>query len=155
MKYLWSAIVVALLFMVTSCDSGVKSTRGFSLPQGDVELGKATFLKYQCLTCHVMEGVEQDDIVKHNNISVKLGGKTATVKTYAELVTSVINPSHKLITRYPIGMIQEDGKSKMRIYNDEMTVTELINIVEFLQSKYELVPYRRTSYQYYDMGQIN
>jgi sulfur-oxidizing protein SoxX len=37
----------------------------------------------------------------------------------------------------------------MTIYNDVMTVTELVNLVTFLQSNYELVPYQRTNYQFY------
>ena len=41
------------------------------------------------------------------------------------------------------------GKSKMKIFNDEMTVTELIDLVTFLQPNYTLVPYQHTKYQYY------
>ncbi|RGP39356.1 hypothetical protein BPTFM16_03005 [Altererythrobacter insulae] len=37
----------------------------------------------------------------------------------------------------------------MKIFNEVMTITELINLVSFLQSNYTLVPYQPTKYQYY------
>ena len=151
MKYIWFSGLALVFAILASCDLGPDSPRGFSLPEGDVEAGKAVLLKYQCLSCHTLEGVEQEDVVKSSEISVKLGGKSTVVKTYAELVTSVINPSHKIATRYPVTMVQEKGVSKMKVYNDVMTVTELVDLVQFLQTKYELVSYRRTNYSYYDI----
>jgi len=150
MKKLIVLVAASLLVILTSCENGAKSPRGFSLPAGDAEAGKVVFMKYECLTCHTVKGLEQAGIEKHPNINVKLGGKSSVVKTYGELVTSVINPSHKLATRHPIGMIQDRGESKMKVFNDVMTVTELVNLVEFLQTKYEITPYRRTNYNYYD-----
>ncbi len=61
------------------------------------------------------------------------------VKTYGQLVTSIINPSHKLAPGYPIETISEDGQSKMPLYNGYMTVQELIDIVSFLQPHYEVI----------------
>lgn len=135
--------------ILTSCSKGADSPKGFSLPKGDAQAGKAVFMKYQCLSCHTIEGVEQDDIHKNAEISVALGGKTRKTVTYAELVTSVINPSHKLATRYLIADISTEGTSKMTVFNDVMTVTELVNLIAFLQPKYTLVPYQPTRYAYY------
>jgi len=104
---------------------------------------------YQCLSCHTIEGVEQKEIQKHAEISVVLGGNTRKTVTYAELVTSVINPSHKLASRYLIADVSTEGTSKMTVFNDVMTVTELVNLVAFLQPKYKLVPYQPTRYAYY------
>ncbi len=104
------------------------------------------FIKYQCNGCHQLEGIPQPE---NAELAIRLGGKTTQVKTYAELVTSVINPSHKFARGYPLAEIQQEGKSKMKVFNDVMTVTELINLVTFVQSHYELVPYKTTNYQYY------
>ena len=60
------------------------------------------------------------------------------VKTYGELVTSIINPSHKLAKGYPLDLVSNDGQSKMPVYNGFMTVQELIDIVIFLQPHYEV-----------------
>ncbi|WP_371379175.1 c-type cytochrome [Thalassotalea aquiviva] len=149
MKILSMVLFVVFGFAVVSCDQGPNAPWGFSLPEGNAEQGKLVFKHYQCLSCHTLEGMELGDIENNPDISVKLGGKSTKVKTYAELVTSIINPSHRLAVGYPKDMIQLDKHSKMPVYNDVMTVTELIDLVSFLQTQYVLVPYRRTPYYEY------
>jgi len=150
MKHLSLCMLAVVATAMVGCETGVESPRGFSLPEGDAENGKAVFIKYQCLSCHRLEGVEQADIVKSPELSIKLGGKSVVVKTYAELVTSIINPSHKIARGFPKSSVQVDGVSKMAVYNDIMTVTELVDVVVFLQSQYELIPHTRTEYRFYE-----
>ena len=150
MKYLILCIFTFVITGLIACDSGPKSPRGFSLPDGSASEGKVVFLKYQCLACHRINGLKPvSDPYNNPDISVVLGGKSIKVKTYADLLTSVINPSHKFASGYKLDAIQTDGVSKMTIYNDVMTVSELVDLVTFLQSNYKLIPYRRTDYQYY------
>ena len=78
-----------------------------------------------------------------------LGGKVARIKTYGELVTSIINPSHRLAKAYPSDEIQIEGRSRMLNYNDAMTVSELIDLVAFLQPRYEIREYDMTYYPIY------
>jgi len=79
---------------------------------------------------------------------VELGGAVTRVKTYGDLVTSIINPSNKLAEGYPLDEVSNDGVSKMYVYNDFMTVQELVDVVMFLQPQYEVViPY--TAYPAY------
>lgn len=149
MKYLLPYIIACLAVVAMSCSQGPESPRGFSLPEGDIDKGETVFLKYQCLSCHQLTGYRQVDIVDNPNFSIRLGGKSTQVKTYAELVTSVINPSHKFAKGYPLAKIQQGGQSKMTKFNDLMTVSELVDLVTFLQPNYQLIPYRRTNYQHY------
>jgi mono/diheme cytochrome c family protein len=121
------------------------SPRGFSLPPGDIAQGKVLFDNFQCVDCHVISG--QLDA----NNRIVLGGKTNKVKTYGELVTAIINPSHELSPRYAKDVVSQGGQSLMRNYNDVMTVSQLIDLVEYLQNEYELVPYRPTEYGYYSV----
>ncbi|MFT7683852.1 MAG: sulfur-oxidizing protein SoxX [Moritella dasanensis] len=150
MKYLLLSMLTAAALTLSGCESGVDSPSGFSLPEGDADRGQSVLVKYQCLSCHQMEGIAPTDVVDNPELSVKLGGKTSGIKTYAELVTSVINPSHKIAKGYPKSTLQVDGVSKMKSYNDVMTVGELADLVFFLQSSYELTPYPRTQYRYYE-----
>ena len=150
MKHLLLCMLAVVATAMVGCESGVDSPRGFSLPEGNADNGKAVFIKYQCLSCHQLEGVEQADIMKNPELSIKLGGKSVLVKTYAELVTSIINPSHKIARGFPKSSLQVDGMSKMTVYNDIMTVTELVDVVVFLQSQYELIPHTRTEYRFYE-----
>ena len=82
---------------------------------------------------------------------IPLGGSSGRITTYAELVTSIINPSHKLTPRQPASFTSEDGVSLMRIVNDELTVSELIDLVAYLQPKYKVTPYRTSDYRLYQL----
>lgn len=146
MKY---TLLTLCLIALAGCDKGVDSPRGFSLPEGNAEQGKTVFLKYKCLACHTLEGVEDASIKKHDDIAIKLGGNKTKIVTYAELVTSVINPSHRFSRPYLPEARDEVGDSKMTVFNDTMTVTELTNLVTFLQPNYKLIPYRETNYHHY------
>jgi sulfur-oxidizing protein SoxX len=144
-------LLVLLTLGLFACKSGPESPKGFSLPEGDIAKGEATFMKYQCLACHTLEGVEDESMIKVFEQPVRLGGRSSIVKTYAQLVTSIINPSHKLAPRSINfeSVVTEDGFSKMQVFNDVMTVTELVNIVAFLQPKYNVKPMQYTLYHHY------
>ena len=150
MKHVLVITFLISIMGLSSCYFGPESPRGFSLPEGDVEKGKLVFVKYQCLSCHKMSGMEPaTDLVDNPDISVRIGGKTTSVKTYADLLTSVINPSHKLARGYKRSLVEEGGVSKMKVYNEVMTVSELVDLVTFLESSYELEAYNPTSYNLY------
>jgi hypothetical protein len=70
---------------------------------------------------------------------VNLGGQVRNVRTYGELVTSIINPSHQFAKGYKKDLIQADGKSRMTDYTQFMTVRQMIDLVAFLQSRYEVI----------------
>ena len=132
--------LAALSLMVSACDRDrMMSTRGFRLPDGDAAAGREAFLYMQCHQCHSIKGVELPIIPGQDPPYVVLGGEVTQVRTYGELVTSIINPSHKLATGYAKEVVSEDGLSKMYFYNQHMTVQELIDIVMYLQPHYDVV----------------
>ena len=139
--------ILASCVVLAACSAGKDSPRGFSLPKGNAEAGKATFVALQCNSCHYTLDVEQ--LAGDNDISVKLAGEVGSVKTYADLVTSVINPSHRLATGYPAADIAVGTESRMRNYNDLMSVQELIDVVSYLQPQYRLHVYKPTVYRGY------
>ena len=134
-RYL-TLIMISCCALMAACTGGKESPRGFSLPEGNAEMGKAAFVALQCNACHSTAEVEQ--LANGNDISVNLGGDVSFVKTYADLVTSIINPSHRLASGYPDEMVSQDGESRMRNYNDVMTVEQLIDLVSYLQPHYKL-----------------
>ena len=135
--------------LLSACSRGEDSPRGFSLPAGDPEAGKATFVSLQCNACHATNDVEQLHVAADDTISVPLGGDVSRVKTYAELVTSIINPSHRLAPGYNAKIAAPGNLSPMRNYNDAMTVTQLINLVSYLQPLYQLRPHMPSTYPVY------
>ncbi len=146
----YSVLLLAVgALSLAACDTGPDSPRGFSLPEGNAENGQLVLLKHQCLACHSVEGVVDEAIQPELELRVQLGGQTTKVTTYAELVTSIINPSHKIAKGYMLDSVSEAGVSKMRNYNDVMTVTELIDLVAYLQPLYKVKPYEYTPYGRY------
>ena len=121
------------------CDRDPMSEKGFRLPDGDAMAGREAFLYMQCHQCHSIAGVDLPVIPMADPPFVELGGAVTRVKTYGELVTAIINPSHKLADGYPEDLVSEDGVSKMYVYNSYMTVQELIDIVMYLQPQYDLI----------------
>ncbi|MGI9285171.1 MAG: hypothetical protein ACR2P1_07255 [Pseudomonadales bacterium] len=138
--------VLTLACWLSACDTGPKSARGFSLPDGDTAIGQQNFLKLKCNDCHSVAGLDELREGVDALMTVPLGGKTTHISTYGELVTSIINPSHKISKKYSSSTVTENGESKMRYYNDVLTVTELIDLVTFLQAQYQLEEYYHTRY---------
>lgn len=134
---------------LTGCDTGPKGSVGFSLPDGDVQRGKANYISFHCNACHSSSEVPQMETADPAAISVPLGGETTRIKSYGELVTSIINPSHRISRRQSPTMADESGRSKMVNYNDVMTVAQLIDLVAFVQSNYTLSPYKHSNYPVY------
>ncbi|HZX22002.1 MAG TPA: cytochrome C [Woeseiaceae bacterium] len=145
-------VTIAMLSgaLLAGCEAGPKSAAGFRLPDGDPEAGRAAFLALQCNSCHVISNYELPPPAAKGPVQVTLGGEVTRVKTYGELVTSIINPSHKLVRWYPEEEISEEGESLMPGFNDRMTVRQLINLVAFLQPHYDVVVprYEYPEYQY-------
>ena len=69
------------------------------------------------------------------------------VKNYGELMTSVVNPDHVISPKY-VAMLEKADRevviSPMPYFGEEMTVAELIDLVEFLHAQYS-----RLQPQYY------
>jgi len=150
MKQIFLTPLVLLFLILASCDFGPNSGRGFSLPEGSVDAGRATFVELGCNSCHSVGDIERVAGREGPDINVMLGGPVNSVKTYGDLVTSVINPSHKISRRHKDqGLATEDNESKMLIYNDVMTVQQLVDLVTWLESNYTLIPIRRTTYPRY------
>lgn len=128
-------ILVASLFVLCACE---QQSRGFNLPEGNAEQGRMTYTLLQCSDCHSVNSVPWTGEYTEEKINVTLGGKVTKIKTYGDLVTSIINPSHRLARGNNPETTLGNGQSAMRNYNGIMSVQELIDLVEFLQSKYEV-----------------
>lgn len=143
---------VLSLLLLAGCEFGPKSGRGFTLPEGDASTGKQLYMQLECNACHVIVGDDSMQQPENAELSIPLGGKVTRIKSYGELVTSVINPSHKVSRRFNEQAVSEEGESRMKKYNDIMTVEQLIHIVAYLQQQYELELYVQTMYPRYPLS---
>jgi mono/diheme cytochrome c family protein len=133
-------VLLTSLVALSACDQEARMAQvGFRLPDGDAEAGREAFIYMQCHQCHSIEGMALPSIPGEDPPYVELGGKVTKVKTYGELITAIIYPSHKLAPGYAKEVVSHDGESNMYVYNRHMTVQELIDIVMFLQTEYDVV----------------
>ena len=132
---------VAIVFVAAALHACATDwSRGVHLPQGDADRGRAAFVDLRCHVCHEIEGFDAATPIVAGT-RVTLGGQTARIKTYGDLVTSIANPSHRLARGYPREAVTVDGVPLMSLIylNDVMTVQQLVDIVAFLQTEYDLV----------------
>ncbi len=133
--------LVAVGILLGGCDYNVKSTRRFRLPQGNAENGKVAFVALNCTSCHTVAGVI--DLPKPTVAPeevVVLGGEVARMRTFGDLLTSIIHPTESIsekMRRVPGGVPR---KSPMPVVNDTMTVSQMVDLVTFLQPRYTELP---------------
>ncbi len=145
-------IMTTSILLMSACSD--QPQRGFSLPEGDAQAGQLLFEQYECIECHTIAGSDpsgnESKLTENDSISIELGGAKKQAQSYADLITSVINPNHRIAKGYDLEDItDEDGDSKMTYYNSVMAVDELIDIVSYLESKYTVIDKPYTHYQPY------
>jgi hypothetical protein len=129
--------LLSVLAALAGCSP--ESPYGFRLPDGDAAAGRQAFIDLRCNSCHEVRGVAIE--YREGLAHVALGGATSRVKTYGELVTSIINPSHRIVPQHREDGVTADGQSLMGVayLNEVMTVQQLVDLVAFLQPTYEVV----------------
>lgn len=150
--FLGAVAVIASIGLAGCGKEARQHARGFHLPEGDIEVGKTTFVEMQCNRCHTVEGVELPDNNLHGLPMINLGGEIYRVKSYGDLVTSIINPQHVVSPKFLAILSDEEKKadigSPMPVFNDELTVRQLIDLVAVLHSRYQLIEPGTNEYYY-------
>jgi hypothetical protein len=123
---------------LTAC-AGPRSSVGFRLPPGDADKGQAAFVELRCHSCHEVAGTPLPPPVAEPPVPVRLGGVVTAYRTDGELVTAIVNPSHRLARGYGEG-VRSGNRSRMGDFNEAMTVGQLVDLVAFLQSRYDVQP---------------
>jgi hypothetical protein len=132
-------LIAALPCLLAVAACSPESSYGFRLPDGDPAAGQRAFVDLRCNACHDVAGVPVEYL--EGVVHVTLGGETTHLRTYGELVTSIINPSHRIAPRDLETGVLPEGQSVMSFayLNDVMTVRQLVDLVAFLQPTYEVV----------------
>jgi mono/diheme cytochrome c family protein len=130
----------AIGLLAAGCTPPEKSGVGFRLPDGNVDRGKQAFIDLKCSSCHSVEGVHFGTNQITGHLNIVLGGETLMVRTYGQLVTAIINPSHIITSRFKDQLKLEGKLSPMPEFNEVMTVEQMIDLVAFLQPRYRLPP---------------
>jgi hypothetical protein len=116
---------------------------GLPVEEGSTEDGRQAFIDHSCHQCHSVAGESLPELAGASAPMLELGGETSYVKSYSELVTSIINPDHRISERYSEqlrGRALGPLTSPMPMAHiDTMTVRQVIDIVAFLDSRYILI----------------
>ncbi len=140
-------VALCALICVSACDRDDRRQGAIYLPEGDAAKGEMYFASLGCVGCHSVIGAELPDPVEAGPVRVVLGSRTGLRLSYGQIVTSIVNPSHRLSTRYRKDEVSRQGESLMTSYNDVLTVTQLTDLIAFLQKHY--VKAERPGYKYH------
>ncbi len=140
-KVLLAALLAAIVIGVSGC--AYTPIFGFPREAGDIQAGRQAFLDHQCHRCHSISGERLPALAGADAPILELGGETIYVKSYADLMTSIINPDHRISERYRDQMMRRGiipvETPMPQPHVDTMTVRQLIDLVAFLDSKYQLI----------------
>lgn len=143
-------MALCVLFCLSACDIDDRRQGDFYLPEGDAARGEEYFVSLGCVGCHTVIESELPEPAEAAPVRVLLGSRTGGMMSYGQLVTSIVNPSHRLSARYRKDEVSQDGESLMTNYNDVLTVTQLTDLVAFLQAHYEQAERPGYKYPVYD-----
>jgi L-cysteine S-thiosulfotransferase len=148
-RYGTAAALATVLASLAGCAGDARSGHGFRLPDGDAEAGRRAFVELRCHVCHTAPGVDAK-FEGTPATDVPLGGPVTRVQSYGELVTAIINPSHRIVLKVPQAPASPSEPSPMEFarLNDHLTVQQLIDLVAFLQSTYQVVAPTYNPYAY-------
>ena len=141
-SFVLTLICLYSVILLFGCATEPVSTSDFRFPilRGNIEHGRQGFVDLGCNQCHTVNGVPLPAYQGEMPVNFELGGRIWDVKTYAGLVTSIINPNH-IISREYLDKIHQGRKgfTSPMPFRGDMTVTQLIDIVTFLNSRYVLM----------------
>ena len=135
-------VVLAVPMLLAGCASGLLF--GFPVDQGDIAAGRQAFIDHRCHQCHSIADEIMPPLAGASRPILELGGSTSVIHSYADLTTSIINPNHAISERYRDQQLllktEIPLESPMPRPNlDTMSVSQLVDIVAFLDSKYRLI----------------
>ena len=138
-------VLIFLGAMLAAAVAGCASSSifGFPMNESDVAAGRQAFIDHRCHQCHSIADERLPPLAGADRPILELGGPTTIVRSYADLTTSIINPNHAISERYRDQLLLRTElplESPMPTPNlDTMSVRQLLDIVAFLDSKYELL----------------
>jgi hypothetical protein len=132
-----------LLLILVSCATHPDYATQFRFPieWGSIAEGQTAFVDLECHQCHTVNDVDLVPYEGESPVMLELGGTIVYAKTYADLVTSIINPNHVVSEEYLDTLPRDErrGATTVMSFDDQMTVAQLIDLVTFLNSRYVLM----------------
>lgn len=140
MRVIPIACAALLAAAAAGCGSAHKSARGFHLPDGDAARGRQALVELRCTTCHTVHGeAGLPTPVAEPRVPVQLGGLVSQARSDGQLTASIVDPSHRIRSGDAPGQVRSEGLSRMGDFSEAMTVRQLVDIVAYLQTRFEVL----------------
>lgn len=143
MNMMKTVLMAVCVLVLAGCKTHPDYASDFRFPilRGDIERGQEAFVELGCNRCHSVYDAELPAYAGTRPFDLQLGGEMREVKTYGALVTSIINPSHVLSEEYSAQMPGGVRASSSPMpFHSEMTVSQMVDVVTFLNASYRLLP---------------
>ncbi len=128
-------------WLLTACTPRQQTGRGFVFPGGDSQRGRLAFVELGCYNCHAVSGVALPAPTKAPERLVILGGEVSNLRSYGDLITSIIHPSQRISGSLAGQTLPDPKVSPMPTVNVVMTVQQMLDLAEFLHPQYrQLLP---------------
>jgi hypothetical protein len=75
-------------------------------------------------------------------VGIELGGRVPYARTDGEIVTSILDPSHRFSLSTHPELVRSGGLSRMGDFSESLSGREIIDLVAYLQSRYTVAPPR-------------
>ena len=132
--------VSSVAWLLTACTPRQQTGRGFVFPGGDAERGQLALVELGCINCHAVSGVTLPAPTLTAERFIMLGGDVSNLRSYGDLVTSIIHPSQRISEKIADQTLPDPASSPMPAVNAVMTVQQMLDIVDFLQPRYRQLP---------------
>jgi sulfur-oxidizing protein SoxX len=137
MRKLGAAVFAAATLAACAPNTGLL----VHFPLGNTQRGRAAFVALECHACHRIADVELPPAASPSPFSVVLGGHTPRIETYGDIISAIVNPSHRLARSYRAVVGRgEPSPMEAKFLNDVMTTQQLVDIAAFLRTEYDYVP---------------
>lgn len=132
-------LAAASMLSLAACEREPQPVDVFVPPTGDAARGKEVFVKYQCYGCHTIPDVDLPQRQTEPALLLALGVRMHRVASYGDLLTAVLYPDHIVSPKFVSALKaagEDPATAQMPDFTREMTVSELIDVVEFLDEQY-------------------
>lgn len=134
-------LVAAVVVVATLAACAPNTTLVVHFPLGNVQRGREAFVALECHACHRMNDVEMPAHPSPSSYSVALGGRTPRIETYGDIITAIVNPTHRVARSYRVvAGRREPSPMAAEFLNEVMTTQQLVDLAAFLRTEYEYVP---------------
>lgn len=134
-------VIAAVVCVATLAACAPNTAFLVTFPVGNRERGREAFIALECHACHRIADATLPVHPSPSTLLVALGGHTPRIETYGDIITAIVNPSHRVARSYrAVAGRSERSPMAAQFLNEVMTTQQLVDIAAFLHDEYDYIP---------------